>query len=130
MLRSWRHLGSLWDERPSPANCDSQQEPLPPATSDNILAGAKLDLVADLPPDYDSDPERWRSWEAPHDVHQMTASELRGPVLDVGCGDGRLPALLDGFVTWVGLDSSPAQLRAKPLSTRRIGRHARPALSR
>jgi hypothetical protein len=28
--------------------------------------------------DYDDDPERSRSWRAPHDVHQITAPELNG----------------------------------------------------
>lgn len=70
--------------------------------------------VTALPPDYDSDPERWRSWSAPEDVHEMVAPRILGPVLDVGCGDGRLPSLLDGSVRWVGVDSSPTQLRANP----------------
>lgn len=74
--------------------------------------GGKLVTVSALPPDYDSDPGRWRSWSAPQDVHQMVAPQLRGPVLDVGCGDGRLPALLGEAVSWVGVDSSPTQLRA------------------
>jgi SAM-dependent methyltransferase len=65
-----------------------------------------------LPPDYDADPERWRSWEAPQDVHDVVADELRGPTLDVGCGDGRLASLVvDRGVAWVGVDSSPSQLR-------------------
>jgi SAM-dependent methyltransferase len=65
-----------------------------------------------LPPDYDSDPQRWRSWEAPQDVHQLVAPDLRGPVLDVACGEGRLASLLADGVRWVGVDSSPAQLKA------------------
>lgn len=67
-----------------------------------------------LPPDYDCDPGRWRSWQAPQDVHDIVAPELRGPVLDVGCGDGRLASLLDGRVRWTGVDSSPTQLAANP----------------
>ena len=67
-----------------------------------------------IPPDYDSDPERWRSWESPQDVHEVVAPELRGSVLDVGCGEGRLASLLASGVAWVGLDSSPAQLAANP----------------
>jgi SAM-dependent methyltransferase len=67
-----------------------------------------------LPPDYDSDPERWQSWESPQDVHEMIAPELRGPVLDVGCGEGRLASLLGDGVRWVGVDSSPTQLAANP----------------
>ena len=65
-----------------------------------------------LPPDYDSDPGRWRSWESPQDVHHLVAPELRGPVLDVGCGGGRLASLLADGVTWIGVDSSPAQVAA------------------
>lgn len=71
-------------------------------------------VVTALPPDYDSDPERWRSWSAPEDVHEMVAPRLRGPVLDAGCGDGRLASLLDDSVTWVGVDSSATQLRSNP----------------
>jgi len=67
-----------------------------------------------VPPDYDSDPERWRSWESPQDVHEMIAPELRGPVLDVGCGEGRLASLIGDGVTWIGVDSSPAQLAGNP----------------
>jgi SAM-dependent methyltransferase len=67
-----------------------------------------------LPPDYDSDPERWGSWESPQDVHELIAPELSGPVLDVGCGEGRLASLLGDSITWVGVDSSPAQLTANP----------------
>lgn len=44
----------------------------------------------------------------------MIAPELRGPVLDAGCGEGRLASSLGGAVRWVGVDSSPAQLAANP----------------
>jgi len=67
-----------------------------------------------LPPDYDSDPERRRSWKAPQDVHEMIAPELRGPVLDIGCGEGRLASSLGHGVDWIGVDSSPTQLKANP----------------
>ena len=68
-----------------------------------------------LPPDYDSDPGRWGSWEAPKDVHDLVAPELHGPVLDVGCGEGRLASLVIGRgVAWIGVDSSPTQLTANP----------------
>ncbi|MEY2430543.1 MAG: hypothetical protein QOC92_268 [Acidimicrobiaceae bacterium] len=68
-----------------------------------------------LPPNYDSDPDRWGSWEAPQDVHDLVAPELRGPVLDVGCGEGRLAALVvDRGVAWIGVDSSPSQLATNP----------------
>jgi ubiquinone/menaquinone biosynthesis C-methylase UbiE len=68
--------------------------------------------VAVLPPDYDADPERWRSWESPQDVHEIVAPELAGPILDVGCGEGRLASLLGAGVLWVGTDRSAAQLTA------------------
>ena len=68
-----------------------------------------------LPPDYDDDPDRWSSWDAPQDVHEVIAPELQGPVLDVGCGDGRLAALAAARkITWIGVDSSPSQLEANP----------------
>ena len=67
-----------------------------------------------LPPDYDSDPGRWGSWESPQDVHELVVPELCGPVLDAGCGEGRLASLLAGRITWVGLDSSLTQLTANP----------------
>jgi SAM-dependent methyltransferase len=70
--------------------------------------------VALLPPDYDSDPERWRSWESPQDVHEIVAPQLAGPVLDVGCGEGRLATLLAPDVIWMGVDSSASQLAANP----------------
>ena len=70
--------------------------------------------MAALPPDYDSDPERWRSWRPPEDVHETVAPDLAGPVLDVGCGEGRLASLLGPGVRWVGVDSSPRQLADNP----------------
>jgi SAM-dependent methyltransferase len=70
--------------------------------------------MAALPPDYDADPDRWQSWEAPQDVHHMVAPEIRGPVLDVGCGEGRLASLLEPSVLWVGVDASAGQLAANP----------------
>jgi SAM-dependent methyltransferase len=77
------------------------------------------DQAVSLTPDYDSDPERWTSWVSPKDAHEMVAPELRGPVLDAGCAAGRLASLLPSQVTWVGLDSSPAQLAVirRPPST-------------
>jgi SAM-dependent methyltransferase len=67
-----------------------------------------------VPPDYDSDPGRRRSWKAPQNVHEMIAPELHGPILDVGCGEGRLASFLDPGVTWIGVDSSPSQLATNP----------------
>ena len=51
-----------------------------------------------LYPDYDSEPERWKSWQPRQGVHETFASELSGPILDVGCGEGRLASLLGGRV--------------------------------
>ena len=42
-----------------------------------------------IPPDYDTDPGRRRAWVAPRDVFEVVAPELRGPVLDIACGEGR-----------------------------------------
>ncbi|MGH2584630.1 MAG: class I SAM-dependent methyltransferase [Dehalococcoidia bacterium] len=67
-----------------------------------------------LRPDYDADPERWRSWESPQDVHDLIAPDLSGRVLDVGCGDGRLVSRLGSDVTWIGVDASRTQLDANP----------------
>lgn len=67
-----------------------------------------------LQSDYDADPKRWRSWQAPQDVHQLVAPELSGRLLDVGCGEGRLASLLSGAVTWIGVNESPTQLDANP----------------
>jgi len=70
--------------------------------------------VGSIPPDYDTDPDRWRSWTSPQDVHDLVGSERRGPVLDVGCGEGRLASVLHGGVVWVGVDSSAVQVAANP----------------
>lgn len=67
-----------------------------------------------MPSDYDDDPERWGSWQAPQDVHHIVAPELAGRVLDVGCGEGRLASLCDDRVDWTGIDDSAAQLKANP----------------
>src|SRR4029077_14985409 len=89
------------DPRRVPAAAGAPRGREAPRTSPRMTA---------LPPDYDSDPERWQSWKAPHDVHEMVAREIRGPVLDIGCGEGRLASLLERGVAWVGVDASPTQL--------------------
>src|SRR5437773_1563990 len=47
-------------------------------------------------------------------VHETVARELRGPTLDIGCGQGRLASLLSEDVSWIGVDSSPTQLASNP----------------
>jgi ubiquinone/menaquinone biosynthesis C-methylase UbiE len=43
------------------------------------------------------------------------APELSGPVLDIGCGEGRLATLAAAMgIPWVGVDSSPSQLAMNP----------------
>jgi SAM-dependent methyltransferase len=78
--------------------------------------------VAALPPDYDSDPERWRnmdrSWQVFGDVHEPVAERLaaRGadPVIDVGGGQGRLVRALPAGITGIVVDNSRAQLTDAP----------------
>jgi SAM-dependent methyltransferase len=74
--------------------------------------------VGVVPSDYDSDPARFGGWQAAHDVHEVVAERLategRTPVLDLGCGRGRLAPLLPGSSRWIGLDPSPTQLREAP----------------
>jgi SAM-dependent methyltransferase len=75
-----------------------------------------------IPPDYDTDPQRFRAgqeavrrYSTVGDVHEPVAgricAEKLSPVLDVGCGEGRLvvPLRIRG-VQVVGLDSSPTML--------------------
>jgi ubiquinone/menaquinone biosynthesis C-methylase UbiE len=42
----------------------------------------------------------------------MIVPELRGPVLDVACGEGRLASHLGAGVSWIGVDSSTTQVAA------------------
>src|ERR1041384_2873273 len=63
-----------------------------------------------LEPDYESDPGRRRAWTAPQDVQDVIGPELRGRVLDIGSGEGRLAAHVTPGTRWVGLDSSRNQL--------------------
>jgi len=74
--------------------------------------------MSGVEPDYDSDPGRRGAWVAPRDVHDLVGPELCGPVLDIGCGEGRLRPRMSAGVAWIGLDSSreqAARCEARPL---------------
>jgi SAM-dependent methyltransferase len=66
--------------------------------------------VAVIEPDYDSDPERRGAWRAPADVFEAVAPEVRGPIVDIGSGEGRLGEGSPDEVLWVGVDASPSML--------------------
>jgi SAM-dependent methyltransferase len=76
--------------------------------------------VPALPPDYDTDPERWASrdpaWRFGGDVHEVVAARIVAvglrPVLDVGSGRGHLRELLPHEWPWTGIDSSSRQVSA------------------
>jgi len=78
--------------------------------------------MAKVPVDYDSDPERWASFDpstqAFGDVHEGVAEQIvaeqAAPTLDVGGGQGRLAALLPQDWPSILVDSSPAQLAKAP----------------
>ena len=79
-----------------------------------------------LPTDYDRDAERFRAgvrtverYAADGDVHVPVAERLHAerldPVLDLGCGEGRLVGpLRSRGVRVVGFDSSPTMLAGVP----------------
>jgi SAM-dependent methyltransferase len=72
-----------------------------------------------MEPDYDRDPERFRTGQrvtaryARADLYAEIAGRLQGhePILDVGCGEGALAAALPGVL---GLDRSCTMLAASP----------------
>lgn len=77
-----------------------------------------------LPPDYDDDPERWRTnrrtvaaFTSASD-HEVVAArfvdEGLAPILDVGCGDGQLAEHLPPGSGWIGVDASDTQVAAAP----------------
>src|SRR5207302_6543078 len=83
-----------------------------------VYGRGMLDDVGVVPSDYDSDPSRFGAWHAAHDVHEVVAARLLAeglaPVLDLGCGRGRLRAELPAGAGWTGVDPSPAQLAEAP----------------
>lgn len=87
------------------------------------------DGVSSLPPDYDTDPDRWASrdptWRVGNDVHEVVArrvvAEGLRPVLDVGSGRGRLRLVLPSGWPWIGIDSSPSQVSAERGETVALG---------
>jgi len=75
--------------------------------------------------DYNTNPDRFRTASAcprkygQGDVHEAVAARIANeglePVLDLGCGEGRLCRLLrDRAVEVIGLDSSPTMLASVP----------------
>lgn len=73
-----------------------------------------------LSPDYDTDPERSRSFRTgwQEDVHQPVAEHLLAEgvesVIDVSCGIDRFAAAVGGHLDWIGVDASPHQLADCP----------------
>jgi SAM-dependent methyltransferase len=79
-----------------------------------------------IKPDYDSNPERFRAGQQATrdysligDVHEPVAERLLAenlePILDLGCGEGRLIRPLRERGMWVvGLDNSPTMLASVP----------------
>ena len=80
-----------------------------------------------LEPDYDDNQDRWqlnvsvRQRFGTGDVHYPAADrivdERLAPVVDVGCGDGRLPQNLPTGWPWIGVDRSPTMLAGAPKPT-------------
>lgn len=67
-----------------------------------------------IEPDYDSDPGRFLAWRPREDVHRAVGDRVGAeglwPLLDLGCGDGRLREAVGSAPGW-GIDRSRTLLR-------------------
>lgn len=68
-----------------------------------------------IEPDYDSDPGRFLAWRPREDVHRAVGDRVGAeglwPLLDLGCGDGRLREAVGSAPGWLGVDRSRTLLR-------------------
>jgi SAM-dependent methyltransferase len=71
-----------------------------------------------VPSDYDDNPQRFLAWQAAEDVHEGVAERVARerllPVLDLGCGDGRLARAMRQTSGWIGVDISTTLLALAP----------------
>src|SRR5438045_6195929 len=104
---------------PRPRSCRLPRGPARRRCADKSIANPagcvarprEDDRMGVIPPDYDADPGRWRShdrsWLVDGDVHEVVAERVAAeglaPVLDVGCGNGRLAELLEARSGCIGL---------------------------
>jgi SAM-dependent methyltransferase len=71
-----------------------------------------------VPYDYDDFPQRFLAWQPGEDVHESVAERVARerllPVLDLGCGDGRLARAMRETSGWIGVDISTTLLAFAP----------------
>jgi SAM-dependent methyltransferase len=71
-----------------------------------------------VPYDYDDNPQRFLAWQPAEDVHERIAERVARerlvPVLDLGCGDGRLARAMRDTSGWIGVDISTTLLAHAP----------------
>jgi ubiquinone/menaquinone biosynthesis C-methylase UbiE len=71
-----------------------------------------------VPYDYDDNPQRFLAWQPAEDVHESVAERVARerlvPVLDLGCGDGRLARTMRDTSGWIGVDISTTLLALAP----------------